>query len=336
VLFSAGQRAAATDADRVCIGREGHVRVSADAIVTWEEGLLRDHEPRTRSDALTTPPDDKHLGSNHREIWHPPAITTAASGLPPVTLSVHCNRGPQTHVLESTQTSPLFPLATVPVSRRSLRIQLAQLATERPDLRAALCPHVALDDDQLLLPFEQGQCACFGGPLADGHDTGHLRFALSGSPERLMHGNHGPGGCCRCWSESSDPQMSSNSSTHHLALEDGLTAHDWDRHDSYRTLRCRHTYKCPACPVEYAWLRLGDVAALRIHRRQFVHPTWSQQKQGRGPGPTNWCWIKMLDPESWGITEDHELRNVLWCEDRNCATRQRWSVLGRVLLKTAL
>ncbi len=69
--------------------------------------------------------------------------------------------------MTSNTTLLLFRLQhTTPVTRALLQEQLTAKANV---LGKLLCPHVTVQDGQLLLPFSPGSCACFDSPRWVGH-----------------------------------------------------------------------------------------------------------------------------------------------------------------------
>jgi len=99
----------------------------------------------------------------------------------------------------------------------------------------------------------------------------------------------------------------------------------------------RHAYKCSLCRAEYSWTRRDPkdgidedgedgIVYLRVKRRIKIGSGLPKLN------PLSKDWIRNLDPESWGLTEDEELKHVLWCPDLKCSTRARWNRLLQVLL----
>ncbi|KAI1382984.1 uncharacterized protein F4822DRAFT_88805 [Hypoxylon trugodes] len=287
IFFSAAQRATSST-KRICIGREASIKLCSHEALTWADlekasakfgGLKGDERIRI---------EKKCMHRSHRSTRN----KAGSLDLPEIAIS-------STRIISLHWRSPAFDLdPTVPVTKDQIR---NYLASRKSIFEHALCPHVKLDDGQLLLPFEQNQCACFDGPQAVGHVPAHLHRHKSWEK------------CCRCRA-ANKPHLQGQ----FLPPETGAG------NTLYWGDSLCHTYECSECRAEYSWFR-DDTC--RVYLRAHRHPF--------GRTPTSKTWLTHLDPESWGITEDEKLKHVVWCPDSKCATRSRWSRLLRLLLANA-
>lgn len=89
-----------------------------------------------------------------------------------------------------------------------------------------------------------------------------------------------------------------------------------------------HEYRCVICDTGYTWKRyestiyleiitLSGSYDLRVPKESSDHSTY---------------WLFNIDPESWGILNDKELRHVAGCDDLNCTSRWRWARLSKLLI----
>lgn len=289
LFFSAVQRGIAS-AHRICIGREGSIRVCAHEAVTWPDVEAANAKAPEASTANRTV--KKCRDASHRPMHVPgwqckPKFTLFAS-LPTDAL-VHW-------------TNPAFDIdPTVPIKKEHIR---DYLTARKQIFGHALCPHVELGDGQLLLPFEHNQCVCFEATQAGD--------AVSSRPyEPLSHscGIYPWEQCCRCIAVKKPSQGGcfSSSNKYSRVLEDD----------------CHH-YICAECSTSYSWIR--DTLN-RVYLRISRHICLKE-------GPSSLGWLSGMDPESYGIAQDEQLRHVAWCVDAQCSTRSRWSRLLYLLRRT--
>lgn len=81
-----------------------------------------------------------------------------------------------------------------------------------------------------------------------------------------------------------------------------------------------HLYCCNCCKASYSWHREDDWVCLTVDRSISL-----------GNGPASERWLAQIVPESYSITDDMSTRHVTWCVDESCATRERWTAVGRLL-----
>lgn len=248
LFFSFAQRSVPCE-DRICIGREGQIPLCAHESLTWAD--WEKMKEQYCEVTLYTP-------------WR------ARRDLP----TKGCSDSPSIVVVGDkiviTWESPAIDLDPgVPVTRKQLQ---DYLVSQMDTLNHVICPHVALDDGQLLLPFEQNRCACFDDPVAAGHVPARMHRHKSWWQE-----------CCRC-----------RSNNEHLAngrfLSSGVS----------------HVYQCAECSSTYTWTSDG-----RLEFQIYLKPK----------KPTSGSWLRLLDP----VTDDEDLRHVVWCDDTHCETWSRWS-----------
>ena len=188
--------------------------------------------------------------------------------------------------------SPAFDVdPRLPVTRQHLR---DFLASSTNIFGHALCPHVSLNDGQLFIAFEQNQCTCFDGPS-------HQNVPTS-------HDCHSPlqGKCCRCVSDESPSRRG-----YFMPTE-----------NPFRVFGEPHSYQCAVCQTTYFWKRdqsHPDRVCLCATRYVFART------------PTSREWLINLNPESWNITEDKDLRHITWCPNSLCRTAVRWAGMLQVL-----
>lgn len=244
----------------------------------------------------------------------------------------HCTwaEGLQVHI---NWTSPVFDLdPSIPIRREDLRNFLASQEQESPLFGHALCPHVAIDDSQLLLPFEPNQCVCFEHPHPEleepSPDTGPVVTYNNDPPcTPLVHDNCETSGfsgiCCKCLAARTNREIPRQG--HFMRPEDydhlgreGKTMDKKNKCDPDPWM-ASHVLKCSQCAAKYTWFRSGRDSRrvfLQLERR-FTMPESVTSKE----------WLARIDPESWGLSEDTELRHVVWCHEGGCETRYRWKAL---------
>jgi hypothetical protein len=133
-----------TDEQRVCIGREGHVRVCQHKILSWsdvEEALNGCNESQ-----LTLQCRDK----SHRKLQ---LYSFREDYFPSIKIY-----GETKYINLQWQVAPLDMKAEQPATVRHIqnRLKTAELAAT-----ASLCPHESFDDISFLLrPFDPHQCGC--------------------------------------------------------------------------------------------------------------------------------------------------------------------------------
>jgi hypothetical protein len=285
VFFSAAQRDTA-DGKRICIGREGVVRLCPHKSLSSDDMIVACQEAnRARKETIVK---DTHC--LNCESLRPPGRYSRSHRPWAVALEGRTcfERRWEIEVLE------LDPRAEL--TKEGLR---QTLAAQRENLGAFLCPHIKFDDGQLLLPFEHGNCACFGGPQPEGHQF-------------LRHGTWKKTGSWRysCRNHKADnPRLAGT-----FITDDSYTRH--------------HGYECSQCLCEYSWHRQGGKVYLSMSKIFHCGEAYKTD-----PSPLNLEWLMAIDPESWGITQDEELRHIAWCPDSSCGTSIRWRALLRLLLK---
>lgn len=177
-----------------------------------------------------------------------------------------------------------------PVTRAFLQ---ERLIANAHTLGKMLCPHVTVDDGQLLLAFCPSRCACFDSMRWINHSCT--------SSKRL---------CCRC-----------------AAAESRGRAGYFLPPYSFS----QHRYECTRCSASYHWGRYGSAVTITIRALYGNYkPTLPKY---HCPVTRLSYWVYKLHPESWGILKDDELRHVAWCDDIFCASRWRWERLSRLLVR---
>ncbi|KAM7191435.1 hypothetical protein V8F33_008911 [Rhypophila sp. PSN 637] len=220
-----------------------------------------------------------------------------------------------------TWTSPVFDLdSKVPVTRQDIKDHLAS----RNDVFGhAPCPHVTHDDGQLLVPFETKYCVCF-------EDPDPLMLAEELPPAIFRDERHmcvGFGNCCRCIA--TEPYHAGDSRRGHFMAttpadesRSNYTSLDRGKEPLNDHVEDCHSYQCSICSAKYSWIRDRDCRVFLKFEKYF-----NLELQA----PTSKHWLVLLDPESWGISHDEELRHIVWCPDEQCVTGSRWRRLNEVL-----
>ncbi|KAM7212141.1 hypothetical protein V8F06_012466 [Rhypophila decipiens] len=269
ILFSATQRCM-PEHTRICIGREGRIRLCSHEAVSWED-IHR--TPRIFEDSQSR----RLLRSCTHQSHHSPETNLFKSLAVPKLL---ISKGFGIHNIIISWSSPVFDLdpdePDLLIRKQDIRDHLNSQTT--PTLfKHSLCPHVAVNDGQLLLPFEPNQCGCFD------------QEPVSETSEYL--------GQC----------------------------HDCDKF-------CEFDYRCCRCLTVKSRhsFRQGDFMRIECSEDGSVEPSY-QNTFPRPTAPTVMWWLDKLDPESWGISADEELRHVVWCPDKDCPTRYRMRALMRAL-----
>ncbi|KAM7185265.1 hypothetical protein V8F33_012494 [Rhypophila sp. PSN 637] len=318
ILFSATQRRM-PDHERICIRREGRIRLCSHEAVSWED-IHR--TSRTFEDSQPRFCDNLMWRSCTHQSHHSPEINLWRSlrVIPRVSIFKRLS-GPLD--ISISWSSPVFDLdpndPDLLITRQDIREHLDSQTT--PTLfEHSLCPHVAVNDGQLLLPFEPNQCVCFDQEpvsetsecLGQCHDCGHKSLCIDYT-------------CCRCLAVKSGH---AHRQGNFMRIED--PGHqDWETSSNkkmkttFRTFDpwlISHVLQFTQCLGRYSWNRYGRSVFLS-YRNTFTQPT----------APTEMSWLDKLDPESWGISADEELRHVVWCPDKDCSTRYRMRALMRAL-----
>ncbi|KAI1404282.1 hypothetical protein F4819DRAFT_447800 [Hypoxylon fuscum] len=286
--FSSRQRAA-SPAIRVCVLAEGKAHICNHESISW----VKDLKPITstkKPHQLCRHPDHylswytcwKHFWDDLR------GSELILHGKPHINLFFNEDRPLR---ISSQATIFLFKLHhQTPVTRAFLQ---EQLIANAHTLGKMLCPHVTVDDGQLLLPFCSNRCACFDSMPWVNHDcTGVKRL------------------CCRCTA----------------AELRGRTGYFLPTY-----LFHQHSYKCNVCDASYSWGRYGSAVTITI--RALMGSCEPALPKDHCLYRRRRSWAYKLHPESWGILEDDELRHVAWCDDIFCASRWRWEKLSRLLVQ---
>jgi len=300
LLFSATQRNL-PPSQRICIGREGTLRLCSHEAITW-------NEINQKAVALANENAEEGYGTlrscTHKSHHSPEAAPWGNLILPQVHLSTS-RYGTHVHV---NWTSPIFDLdPKVPVRKDHLR---DHLASRKHIFHHTPCPHLTLDDGQLLIPFEPNQCVCFEDQQATNHPPYLPQCHDCGHPTK----------CCRCLAATEEPDrrghfMLTQYEEWRMRVKRGKK-HTLDQH-----IPACHRYKCAECTAEYSWVRDRNCRVFLRFEKVFKLAT----------SPTSMEWLRVLDPESWGISGDDQLRHVVWCPERECATGSRWRRLLEAL-----
>ncbi|KAK3945905.1 hypothetical protein QBC46DRAFT_336073 [Diplogelasinospora grovesii] len=292
-FFSAKQRDTVPASQRICIGREGTVLLCAHRALT---ALSCDEEDDPA-------PAWSSLICTHRSHRSPRIQAPYIDYVLP-----ECSFRDGSGIFAS-WTSPAFDLdPAIPVTKQHLRDYLTTTArTHRGRVfDHVLCPHVALDDGRLLLPFEPSQCVCFEDPASS---------SSSSSSGRQVHAsrNHDCGlakrpwqKCCRCRA-AEEPRDRRG-----YFLPDEVPDSPFT-HPLFRTsIHGRHKYACPEpeCGAVYSWFRGVSRGSLRVYLRAT--------RRIRDASPTSYEWLVNVDPDSWGAAGDEEFRHLTWCPEPQC------------------
>lgn len=294
-LFSIGQRSKG-DKERICIGREGYVRLCPHKTVSWldiEAWLAsRTGENSTvftcehESHGSKTPTKDTSILQPDRR---PTLRISSRSDFRDVIASLQW------------QVNPLDMKAEEPATVAHIR---AKLRMEELAATTTLCPHESFDDVTFLLrPFDPYHCACTQAKsgLTPNHDkTNTCESGLLSSKCTT---------CCRCLSaEWGGLGQGRLLATRRLPKEPHQPVGE-----------VNHKVTCNSCPTSYTWSKSDNVVEL------------SRRTMCGFRSPYEHSWISMLDPASYDTKEPGSL-HTLWCEDPKCATARQWK--KQVLLAT--
>ncbi|KAK3345850.1 hypothetical protein B0T25DRAFT_265026 [Lasiosphaeria hispida] len=300
-LFSPHQRAL-PPSERLCIGREGRLRLCDDQYVTWSGAIRTDSgllDGRSKSTKVTT------YTANARHTKVSDAASMQKGCLPKIKITkveLARSHGTQANNINLHWAIPVLRLdPSTPVTKKQLQ---THLTAAKNAFGVSLCPHVEIDDGQLLLPFEPKRCACFD------HSTKPGSPPQQSSAPQASCGSCGgqPGSnkkCCRC--RSANHQRS-------------FFTPDVNTKDSSNL---EHSYLCRTCLAHYSWIRASDCD-------RYIYLEF-RRETSHVDAPARPLWIRLLDPVTWGASADEELRHITWCPDLRCATRVRWTGLEEVL-----
>lgn len=287
--FSSRQRAA-SPATRVCVLAEGKAQICNHESIgsSW----LMDPKPIPSTKA----PHQLCRHPDHYLSWYtwwklswenPSEYERIIHGKPHLNLFFHCTGSPG---ISSQATILLFKLHhQTSVTRAFLQ---ERLIANAHILQKMLCPHVTVDDGQLLLPFCPDRCACFDSMRWNDHRCTTFKT-----------------NCCGCTAADSRGRAG------YFLPTSSLHQHDYD---------------CSVCDAIYSWRRYGSAVTITIHALRRFNTYYSGRL--RKYLTRRSCWECKIHPESWGILEDDELRHVAWCDDIFCASRWRWVQLSHLLL----
>ncbi|KAK0724118.1 hypothetical protein B0H67DRAFT_549972 [Lasiosphaeris hirsuta] len=303
--FSAAQRAL-PPTERVCIGREGRLRLCDDQHVTWS-GLTGPDPSAARSTNMSTAYAYLNKASH---------LTSFQKGFPPKIRIAKVKRFDIGIRIENINTHWAIPVMkldpSTPVTKQQLQ---THLTAARNTFGVSLCPHVEIDDGQLLLPFAQEYCVCFDNAPKTEPPHNHSPHSASSDASciAVLGCQHENLKCCRCRPADGRRNFFRPDVDTVLKGSDNLV----------------HMYTCPTCFARYSWIRarntwigLGNSwtpgsASDRHVYLEFLRDTSTIDV------PTDLSWIRQLDPESWGASTDEELRHVTWCADSRCTTISR-------------
>lgn len=242
------------------------------------------------------------------------------------------NDGNARYTIYINWTSPVFDLdPNVPIRKESIRDHLASQEKESYLFEHALCPHITTNDGQLLLPFEPNQCVCFENYFEE-----RITETDSNGPQHQPHchscTDKSFGRCCRCLAVTSPFNERINRQGHFMCPESfyyhgsDISVFNEKKNgcNFLQPFSASHFVRCSQCYYSnYAWVRGG-----RNGRRVYMDLSRMFQLPD---SPTTMAWLKNLDPESWGVSQDHALRHVLWCAEPGCSTRDGYSQLLKAL-----
>ncbi len=299
--FSPRQRAVSSAATRVCVLAEGKARICRHESIAYSNSWTEDLRPFPIS-PTEEPLEPICRHPDHRLPWAIswqrsqefrcyPDAQTPSDGAPCFGKLYRSQPPGSAQAIGSSATFLLFQIQRgTPLTRAFLQ---ERLIANADTLGKMLCPHVTVDDGQLLLPFSPSRCACFDG----------VRW--------VHHPCEWHGICCRCTG----------------AKEPNRVGYFLEQ--SY--LR-DHSYRCNVCDASYSRGRYGSAVTITVRALggscEPNMPTGRQYRFSRYR-----YWVSRLHPESWGIYEDEELHHVARCRDIFCASRWRWHQLLRLLAR---
>ena len=217
-------------------------------------------------------------------------------------------------------TIPVFDLDPIlPVQKHHIR---RFLKSHKDTLSNVFCPHVKPDDGQLLVPFEPRQCACFD-KVADNPESG------SPASSRTSHACTTNTMCCRCRATRKPERKGYFLPPENHNVSRGLLIGE-------QAQLPRHSYSCTECNTKYYWVRPQGSYKVYLRVQKRIEPYLVLRAYVHNSGvptlladPTDINWLRAIDPESWGITDDEEFKHVTCCPEKACARRGRWRELWK-------
>lgn len=350
VFFSPGQ-VGKPDGERICVGIQGKVWLCAhDRYVTWDDIKRIEEEEEGKK--------KKKIGRSGRgegviecaKCYRRSAVGKILARLGKSDLvqpytrlqitmpseEVSLSRGTQGPVVVEVRSKILILQLdpNIPVTRTRLVESLKKIR-DTSRLESILCPH--LSDEQLLLPFGPATCRCFvDSPSNDEHNDNHHHHHESHRhhqhPEYCTKSRKFRDEWCCCYRRQNPPPHQDDTEPPGQFMPD-ISLTTW--YGSERNRRGMQEHKgiyhagyCPECQARFSWERRGRRIYLGVERDL---PSIQSTTTTTTTGPLVKSWINKLDPQSWGINEDEELRHVAWCEDTECMTRAGWTRLYHLM-----
>lgn len=231
---------------RKCIKWEGRLRLCPHVSCGWSQVLDKVHQRESRKrydrveDSLIRCPENCHWSGSYNSFWPEKAEEKSQYKL-------SCRQYRHRSMIDSrpapetaaTWANHVFDIdPNRPLTRHAFREALESL--DVGSCGPFLCPHMRIDDVQLLLPLEPGLCSCFSNKFEPGYKV-----------KRHNHAGKKIRAPCICRTEiAADPSRQS------ITMEsyDGGFAH---------TFQCR-------CDATYMWRRRGNSIHLEFYTAIFL------------------------------------------------------------------
>lgn len=309
-LFSATQRASPAK-KRICIGREGYVRLCDHKVIRWADvtqfaSRLRKRDAGTsRQIVVATCRHENHLPKHGTH-----AYPTLHNDIHPAAIVFKTDRGNITLELRWLGHLPVSDPIQKEVGRTKqatpgfIRGQLEKIRVGAAEFIAPEAPPGRLME---MGCFDPNRCAClrYSG-------LSHLSQNWKLTPLKDVHGF-----TCR-----SEPDLILAALKYPRDAEKMLS-HERKRPVSHYTeIR---TSSCESNGLGAVFIYLNSCntdrgRCLRIGYQRTIRLI----QQGQNHDHLPMVWYQALDPDSYNLTDDHDFNGVLWCRRRGCRNYYRY------------
>ncbi len=286
IFFSRQQRKATANA-RVCIGREGYVRLCRHKVVTWADisnawkkswnkSVLRctdsTHDPTT---------EQKNSTGEISSDW------TENNLYPKAVMSVDRNNFAVGLRLEWQLSAFALPLQP----KEQLTMDSLHDKLKAVDSTVCPCPHESFESVSILRAFDPNYCVCLGAAI--GIYSYFLPLErISANDSVCLHYR------CSHYYEGIGIFLPLSYPCIQRERENGVPCEKCNGQN-----RIQHRSVCGDCETWYIWSRQGDQIKLRRSTKA------SALKTPLDPG-----WLRLLDPGSFDF-EDPLTQHLLWCNN---------------------
>jgi hypothetical protein len=312
IFFSEAQRAIEKD-ERVCIGREGHIRLCQHLVLTWSTI----EKARQKNTSVLRCTDRSHCLTNEQKEQ----MGTSSGSLnwvedkvfPKVIL--YCQwSGPRITEVDVQLVWQLLPFALSPTPKKSLTMMSLHNKLKAAALESTLrlCPHESFKNISILWAFDPNHCACLSYGFK-GSNFSHHRLPRSQCDEY---------NCCAFRACAHDSYYKKK-----IFLP---TVSPCTQQRLGYTTKCpycddrdfvQHRSVCADCETQYAWYRQAEQIKLQRVTKTTVKT------------PLDAEWLRLLASDSFDFKDD-STRHLLWCSNPSCAISRRGNSWIAVMLST--